>query len=71
MMPNPFYKKKIARIIATQRTILLRLPFNVTQILGLSFHNFDPKASLWVDRAYKESFFRLLPDSFVTKSQRL
>ena len=50
---------------------MLRLPFNVTQILGLNFHNFNPRASQWVDRAYKESFYRMFPDSINSLSQRL
>ena len=34
LSPNLFYQKKITRIVATQRTILLRLPFHVTDLLG-------------------------------------
>ena len=49
--------KKITRIVATQRTVIMRLPYSVTEVLDLNFHNFNPKASLWVDRNYKENFF--------------
>ena len=70
MILNPFYMKKIARIIATQRSIILRLPFHVTNILGLNFHNFNPKASPWVDRYYKENFFKLFPESINSMKQR-
>lgn len=63
--------KKIARIIATQKSIVLRLPFNVTHILGLNFHNFNLKASMWVDRAYKENFYSMFPESLVAMPQKL
>ena len=49
----------------------MRLPFSVTEVLSLNFHNFNPRASSWVDRIYKETFFKLFPESFLTKSQRL
>ena len=63
--------KKIIRIVATQKTIILRLPFHLTQVLGLNFHNFNPKASAWVDRTYKENLFKLFPEQFFTKSKKL
>ena len=71
MTPNPFYMKRILRIIATQKTIIMRLPYNVTETLALNFHNFNPRASMWVDRAYKEALFKLFPESFFKTSKKL
>ena len=64
---NPFYMKTIKKVVASQKSIILRLPYEVTVSLGLNFHNFNPKASQWVDRTFKESFFKLWPKSFMAK----
>ena len=63
--------KKICRIVSTQKSIVLRLPYHVMQTLGLNFHNFNPRASIWVDRNYKESFLKLFPEALKHMSQKL
>ena len=71
MVPNPFYQKKVARMVATQRTVLLRLPFHVNDLLGLTFHNFNPRSTHWVDRNYKESLFKLFPMDLFSQAKKL
>ena len=68
MKPNPFYRKRIKTIVSTQRSIILRLPHQITNALGLAFHNFNPRACLWVDKLYAEKLFACFPESFKTKS---
>ena len=70
LKPNPFYRKRIKTIVSTQRSIILRLPYRVTSALGLAFHNFNPRACLWVDKLYAERLFACFPESFKAKSQR-
>ena len=71
MKQNPFYMKRIKTIIATQRSLILRLPYRVTNALGLAFQNFNPKACLWVDKTYMDKLFTLFPESLLKKPQKI
>ena len=71
MVKNPFFFKRIKTIIATQKSIVLRLPFRITDQLGLSFQNFNPRACHWVDKTYAEMLFDIFPDSFKRKHQKI
>jgi hypothetical protein len=63
-VPNPFFKKRINKVFAGQKTIIFRLPFKLMTRLGLTFHNFNPRLCNWVDKQFRETFFNVFPGSF-------
>ena len=54
-----------------KRSLIVRLPFKITETLGLNFSNFNPRACTWVDRVYAEKFLDLFPPSLQSFSPRL